>query len=298
MLLAVVLAPVQIWIRGRRWWYLFPPGTNPQGITPAMMIGYMANNVLPLRAGEVVRVYVVARRWSARLGETGRSHPFWTTLATLVVERVLDSLAVVLILAVLVLVVPVPRFLEVAAIVVLAIDLVGVAVLIALVAAPQAFARLITRLSARWPTLQRRALTAFETFVHGLDGIRAPSHILPLLAWTVLVWVAPALAAWMVLFAIDLHLPFIAAWAVLAFVGLGISIPSAPGYVGVFHAAAVLAVGLFGVSRSTGFGYALLYHASQILPITLLGWLYLMREQMSLGEATHTRPGVEPGAAR
>jgi len=88
-----------------------------------------------------------------------------------------------------------------------------------------------------------------------------------------------------------------ATWAVLAFVGLGISIPSAPGYVGVFHAAAVLAVGLFGVSRSAGFGYALLYHASQVLPITLVGWLYLLREHVSLSEATHARQGAEPGAA-
>ena len=272
MAVAVIMSPLQIWVRGRRWWYLFPPGSNPQGITPAMMIGYMANNVLPLRAGEVVRVYVVARRWSAGLGAVSRSHSFWTTLATLVVERVLDSLAVVLILAVLVLVVPVPRFLEVAALVVLAIDLVGVVVLIALVAAPQACARLITRLAGRWPRLQRRALTAFETFVHGLDGIRTPSHILPLLAWTIVVWLTPALAAWTVLFALDLHLPFMATWAVLA-------------------------VGLFGVSRSAGFGYALLFHASQVLPVTLLGWLYLLREHVSLGEATHARQGAEPGAA-
>jgi glycosyltransferase 2 family protein len=297
MAVAVIMSPLQIWVRGRRWWYLFPPGSNPQGITPAMMIGYMANNVLPLRAGEVVRVYVVARRWSAGLGAVSRSHSFWTTLATLVVERVLDSLAVVLILAVLVLAVPVPRFLEVAALVMLAIDVVGVVVLIALVAAPQACARVITRLAGRWPRLQRRALTAFETFVHGLDGIRTPSHILPLLAWTIVVWLMPALAAWTVLFALDLHLPFMATWAVLAFVGLGISIPSAPGYVGVFHAAAVLAVGLFGVSRSAGFGYALLFHASQVLPVTLLGWLYLLREHVSLGEATHARQGAEPGAA-
>src|SRR4029450_11134955 len=113
MLVAIVMAPLQLWVRGRRWWYLFPPGSNPQGITAAMMIGYMANNVLPLRAGEVVRVYVVARRWSASLRTAARPHPCWATLATLVVERVLDSLAVVLILAVLVLVVPVPRFLEV-----------------------------------------------------------------------------------------------------------------------------------------------------------------------------------------
>jgi glycosyltransferase 2 family protein len=297
MALAVALAPLQIWVRGRRWWYLFPPGSNPQGITPAMMIGYMANNVLPLRAGEVVRVYVVARRWSASPGAAARSHPFWTTLATLIVERVLDSLIVVLILAVLVLVVPVPRFLQIAALVVLAIDVSGVTMLIALVAAPQVCVRLISRLVGRWPSLQRRALTAFETFVHGLDGIRTPSHVLPLIAWTILIWVAPAFAAWTVLVALDLHLPLVAPWAVLAFVGLGISIPSAPGYVGVFHAAVVLALGLFGVTRSAAVGYALLFHASQILPVTLLGWLFLVREQVSLGEATHARAGVEPGAA-
>jgi glycosyltransferase 2 family protein len=297
MVVAVIMAPIQIWVRGRRWWYLFPPGSNPQGITPAMMIGYMANNVLPLRAGEVVRVYVVARRWTAPSGAATRSHPFWTTLATLIVERVLDSLVVVLILAALVLVVPVPRFLQVAALVVLAIDLASVTMLIAVVTAPELCARLITLLVGRWPRLLRRVLTAFETFVHGLDGIRTPSHAVPLIGWTILVWLAPAFAAWTVLTALDLHLPFVAPWAVLAFVGLGVSIPSAPGYVGVFHAAAVLAVGLFGVPRSAGVGYALLFHASQILPVTLLGWLYLLREHMSLGEATHARPHVEPGAA-
>ncbi len=297
MVVAVVIAPLQIWVRGRRWRYLFPPGSNPQGITPAMMIGYMANNVLPLRAGEVVRVYVVARRWSASVGTAARSHPFWTTLATLIVERVLDSLIVVLVLAVLVLVVPVPRFLEVAALVVLAIDLASVTMLIAVVAAPRLCARLIRRLIGRWPGLLRRVLTAFETFVHGLDGIRTPSHAVPLIGWTMLVWLAPAFAAWTVLMALDLHLPFAAPWAVLAFVGLGVSIPSAPGYVGVFHAAAALAVGLFGVSRSAAVGYALLFHASQILPVTLIGWLYLLRENMSLGEAAHSRPRVEPGTA-
>src|SRR5690348_6117922 len=117
-----------------------------------MMIGYMANNVLPLRAGEIVRVYVVARRWATSVGAGGRAHPFWTTLATLIVERVLDSLAVVLILAVLVLLVPVPRVLEIAALVVLAIDLAGVTMFIALVTAPQVCARLITRLASRWPS--------------------------------------------------------------------------------------------------------------------------------------------------
>src|SRR3989442_350363 len=210
------MAPLQIWVRGRRWWYLFPPGSNPPALAPAMMIGYMANNVLPLRAGEFVRVYVVARRWGAAgHGAAARVHPFWTTLATLVIERVLDSLAVVLILAMLVLVITVPRFLEVAGLVVLAIDLVGIAILIALVVTPDGCARLIARLARRWPAMQRRALSVFETFVHGLDGIRTPSHALPLIAWTIAVWLTPALAAWTMLLALDLRLPFVAGCALL-----------------------------------------------------------------------------------
>jgi len=77
---------------------------------------------------------------------------------------------------------------------------------------------------------------------------------------------------------------------VVTFVGFGISIPSAPGYIGVWHAAAVLALSMFGVSQATALGYAILYHASQFLPITLCGWLFLVREHMSLGEAARARP--------
>ena len=289
VLVSAALGPASLWARARRWYYLFPPRSNPPGILPAIMIGYMTNNVLPLRAGEFVRVYVVARRWS-RAGTPGRVHGFWTTLATLVVERVLDSLVIVLILAALIFLIPVPRFLELAALVMLAIDLVGIAVLVALVVAPAGSTRLVERLTARWPAVHRRVLRIFETFVHGLDGIRAAAHLGPLLVWTVVMWVLPAAAAWTMLLAMGLHLPFLAGWTVLAFVGLGVSIPSAPGFIGVFHAAAALAVGIFGVSQSAAVGYALVFHAAQIVPVTLIGWLYLLREHMSLGEATHARP--------
>src|SRR4030095_2050854 len=104
------------------------------------------------------------------------------------------------------------------------------------------------------------------------------------------VWLVPALAAWTMFRALDLHLPFIAGWAVLFFVGIGFLISSASGYVGVVHAAAVLAAGLFGVPHSGGVGYALLFHASQILPVTLVGWLYFLREQVSLTEASRANP--------
>jgi uncharacterized protein (TIRG00374 family) len=277
---AALFGVAGLFVRAWRWYYLFPPGSHPPGLVPAMMIGYMVNNVLPLRAGEVVRVYVVARRWRG----PGR---FWTAAATLIVERVLDSLCIVLILATLVFFVDVPRQVEIAALVMLAIDVVGVSVLTAITLAPAGCRRLIERLAGRWPAVRDRALGVFEMFLHGLDGIRTLRHLPVLVVATGLVWVMPAAAAWTGLRAAGLDLPPLAGWVVLAFVGLGVSIPSAPGYFGVFHFAAVMAVQIFGVPDTTAFGYAIVFHASQFVPVTAVGWIYLLREQMTIGEAAH-----------
>jgi uncharacterized protein (TIRG00374 family) len=277
VVLASALGPVCVWARARRWWYLFPPRSEPPALVPATMIGYMVNNVLPLRAGEVVRVYVVARRWG---------HGFWTALATLIVERVLDSLAIVLIMAVLVLRISVPRTLEIGAAILLTADVVAVAVLSVLAIAPGRTRALIEHLTRRWPALQRRVVGVLETFGRGLEGVRTRAHLAPLAVWTVIIWALPALITWTMFRALDLELPWIAAWAVLSFVGLGVAIPSAPGYIGVFHAAATIALTIFGVPATAAFGYALLFHATQILPITAIGWIYLVREHVSLAEAT------------
>lgn len=291
--MAFAAAPLSIWVRGRRWWYLFPPASNPPGVMPATLIGYMANNVLPLRAGEVVRVYVVARRWSGT-GAMSMGQAFWLVLATLVVERIFDSLTLVLIIGVLILLVPVPPALEWAAGVLLAIDVAGIVVLAVAAHAPALTHRLAGRLTRRWPALERRLLPLFETALRGLEGVRTPRHALPLAAWTVAAWVVPAVAAWAMLRAVHLELPLIAGWVVLAAVGIGISLPSAPGYVGVFHAAVALALGIFGVPPAAAVGYALLLHASQFVPITLVGWAALLREQMSLADAA--RGGAVPPA--
>lgn len=283
MLLAVVLGLAGLYARALRWRWLFPPGRRPPGIVPATMIGYMANNVLPLRAGEVVRIYAAARR--LREAEPlSATQAFWLVAATVAIERVLDSLALVLILGVLVFLTPVPPPVEWAAGILLAVDVIGVALLVMVARSPDGGRRLVTRLTARWPRLERLALSLFDTALRGLDGIRTPAHALRIAAWTPVIWLLPAAAAWAMLRAMHLDLPFVAGWVVLAFVGVGISVPSAPGYLGVFHFAAKLALEIFGVASSTALAYALIYHASAVVPITLLGWLYLLREHVSLGD--------------
>jgi uncharacterized protein (TIRG00374 family) len=280
--------PLILWARAIRWRYLFPPGSQPPGLVAANMIGYMANNVLPLRAGELVRVYVAARRLSQARSESVAGG-MWLAGATLVVERILDSLTLVLILAGLVFFIPVPRAFEYAAAVVLAVDLLAAGVLASLMVAPHRTRAVVARLLRRWPALAQQADRGLSMVLRGLEGIRSPAHVLPLLGWTVLVWSLGALAAWVLFRAVHLDLPLIAGWTVMTFVGFGVSVPSAPGYIGVWHAAAVLALSLFGVGQAPALGYALLYHASQFVPITLVGWLFLVREQMTLGEAARVR---------
>src|SRR5262245_29320800 len=288
MVLAVLAGPLGVWARARRWWYLFPPGADPPGLLPAMMIGYMANNVLPLRAGEVVRVVVVARRW-------GRG--FWTAVATSVVERILDGVVVVGVLCALLLLIPVPAALVVGAITLLIVDVVAAAVLRAATACSWRVRQRLDRLTRRWPRLQGFLGRTLDTFVQGLDGIRTLRRLPAIVLWTVVVWILPAFAAWIALRAAKLELPWVAGWTVLAFVGLSISIPSAPGYVGVFHFAAAKAVEIFGVTGTTALGFALVFHAAQFVPITLVGWFYLLRENLSLGEAAHS-PSPAPESPR
>ena len=283
-LTSVVLGLAGLYARAFRWRWLFPPGPEPPGIVSATMIGYMANNVLPLRAGEVVRIYAAARRLR-EVEPLTPSQAFWLVAATVLVERVLDSLALVLVLAALLFTIPVPAGVQWGAAVLLAIDVVGVAVLVVVVRAPERGRRLVARLTGRWPSAERIALAMLDTALRGLDGIRTPAHALRVAAWTLLVWLLPASAAWTMLRAVHLDLPFVAGWVVLAFVGLGISVPSAPGYLGVWHFAAKLALEIFGVAPSVAVAYAIMYHASAAVPITLLGWLYLVRAQVSLGEA-------------
>lgn len=274
--ISLVLNLVSVWIRSWRWYYLFPPGSRPQRLFSAVMIGYMANNILPLRAGEVVRVYIASRHGPR----------FWTSVATLVVERVLDGLAVGLMLAGLFLTLPLPRELRWPAIIFLAVDLIAMLVLAVIAIAPGVCSMLIRGLFHRFARLEQRLLDMLGTMSEGLQGVRSRRHIVPIFASSVALWVILAVAVWTALHATHLDLPLAASWAVLAFMGLGVSLPSSPGYVGVIQAATVLALALFSVPRTEALSFSLIFHAAQYFPVTIYGLVLLLIEQVSLADAT------------
>ena len=273
--LSVVLAFASMWARAWRWAYLFPPGSRPSHLFRSLLIGYMGNNLLPLRAGEVVRVYIASRHGPR----------FWTTFATVVVERVLDGLALGLIVAGLLLVVPVSAEMRWSIAIFLAVDLAALLVLVLIAVAPGVCRVLIETIFHRIAWLERRLIALLGTMTEGLRGLRAPRHAIPLILSSVAIWVFFALSVWTAMHAAHLDLPLVASWVVLAFLGLGVSLPSSPGFVGVVQAATVLALALFGVARAEALSFSLLLHASQFFPVTVVGLVCLLLEHVSLTDA-------------
>jgi uncharacterized protein (TIRG00374 family) len=274
--LSVALNFLSLWARARRWRYLFAPGARSGHLFRALLVGYMGNNLLPLRAGEIERIYVASRHGPR----------FWTAFATVVVERVLDGLALGLLVGGVLLVVAVPGELRWSILLFLAVDLVGILVLVLIAAAPDASRALIETLFHRIGWLERRMLSMLGTMTEGVRGLRAPRHVVPITLYSVGIWFFLALSVWTGLHAAHLDLPLAAAWTVLAFLGLGVSLPSSPGFVGVIQAATVLALALFAVPRTEALSFSLLLHASQFFPVTALGLVCLFLEHVRLTDAT------------
>jgi glycosyltransferase 2 family protein len=276
---SVALNLSSLWARAARWRYLFPQGAHPTHLLNAVVIGYMGNNLLPLRAGEALRVYVVTRR----------GQRFWTTVTSLVVERALDGLAVGTVLAFVFFLVPTPREVAWAAEVFVALVLFMLVVLVSITAAPLPCRILVHSLAYRWPAIERRLLVIFDTMSDGLQSMRRPSHLVPTAIWSVVIWVVIVGSVWTCFQAARLDLPVTAALCVIAFLGLGVSLPSSPGFIGVFQAATVLALSMFGIDKANALSYSLLLHASQFIPITLWGLLLLVVEQVSLTDVARAR---------
>lgn len=272
--LSAALNLTMLWARGFRWQLLFYPA-QPSGwqLVSATTIGFAANNIFPLRIGELVRSYLAAR--SIEIS-------FWTALATLAVERLLDMFSILLILGAVVLMVPVPPWLQAGALTLLALDLLAMGVLIFLALKRGAVSGWIARISRFRETLTRW-LTLFAI---GLQSVRPGPHLISLGGWTLLIWTLNAGAVWAALRAGGLMLPPSASLTVLAFAGIGVSIPSAPGFVGTLQFFIVQALAIYDVGGARAVSVSFLYHAAGYVPVTLLGWALLMARGVSLWEAS------------
>ncbi|MDP2660009.1 MAG: lysylphosphatidylglycerol synthase transmembrane domain-containing protein [Dehalococcoidia bacterium] len=277
IILAAPVYFVGVWLRALRWQYLLAPVSplRARRLFPYVVLGFMANNVLPLRAGELVRAFLLGQK--AELSKT-------SILATILVERVLDALALLFFAVVVSLFVPLPEWLRTGVFVV-GLAFVGV-LAVSLAAAFLAGAALaVTGVLVRVlpGSLRPRIQELVRLFLDGLASLRNGRTLGRVSALSLAVWLVEAAVFVVVGNGFRLSLPFHAFLLTMATANLGISIPSSQGGIGVFEfiAASVLQ-GSFHTDFSQAAAYAFVVHATILAPVTVLGLFFLWREHLSI----------------
>jgi glycosyltransferase 2 family protein len=284
---ALVFYFAGVWIRAVRWGVLLSPlrrGIHPYHLFKVLVIGYMGNDILPARLGDVIRVYVLSRR--ERVTKSA-------TLATILVERIFDGLTMIGFLTVSALFIALNSEMTTILRVTSALFVAGLLVFIFLAASPDRITTMVRLILGRSPigslipvALHERALHMTSSFVEGLAVLRSWRGVLSVMGLSVAAWAAEAtmyyiIGAW----GFGLTLPVHAYTITTAAANLGTLVPSSPGYIGVFDGIAkVVLAGLFKIDSSLALSYVVVLHAALYFPVTIWGLFYMARESVSWRE--------------
>jgi uncharacterized protein (TIRG00374 family) len=292
---AMVAFMVQTVLRGLRWRSLFAPGRRParRPVLAATMVGYLFNNIMPARAGEVARIVVLNQRTGTPASEI---------VGTAVVERVYDVLSILIIFFLASPWLPHESWFPTAEILGGVAGVALVVVIAVLAVYGDRPVRVIARPLGRLPWLSaERVEREAAMLVEGLSGLRNVRVALEALAWSVAAWLTSALWAWFVLLAFEPSFGFGAGVLVTVVIGLSMIIPSPPAAVGVFEAAGVLALHAYGVPASIALPYALVLHVSNFVPLVVVGALMLRSargpKRTPHRARTHPRPATRADEA-
>ena len=234
----------------------------------ATLLGQFFNNVLPARAGEAARVVALNRTAGTSRAET---------IATVVVERLFDVLALLVLLFVLLPWLPHVTWIHAAA--VLAIVLVAATVARSSCCSAGASGRFLVLLRPLrgclpFLTLERTEHAA-ASIVRGAASLHDPRLALVALVLTAVSWILLALSTWVLMNGFDLGLSPLAGVLVTIATGLSLVLPSSPAAVGVFEAAALVALKAYGIEKSDALSYAIVLHAVNFFPYVIAGALVL-----------------------
>ncbi|HEX8229362.1 MAG TPA: lysylphosphatidylglycerol synthase transmembrane domain-containing protein [Chloroflexia bacterium] len=303
---ALALYFLGVWVRAIRWRILLRPLRPDLSLFKTfevVVIGYMANNLLPARIGELVRAYVLSKRENVRKT---------STLATIVVERIFDGLVMIGFVASALLFVILfdsdllsvgegHRFgtliTDWSLVIVLGAGaFLAFLVLFVVIASSQRRVEGLISFGLRFVPgkLHERVKRLAAAFVLGLGSLRSFANMLLVFVLSISAWLLEAgmyyaIGSWgFNLIGSDGALvPFYAYVLVTGIVNLSTLIPQAAGYWGVFEVVAKGAlVGAFGVDSGLTTSYVLLLHAALYFPVTLLGVAFLARESLSWRELT------------
>jgi uncharacterized protein (TIRG00374 family) len=257
------------YLRALRWRFLLDPvmRLDTGSLFSSLMVGYAANVIMPAHLGEFVRAHVLSRKRPVSMG---------CAFATIVVERIIDVFALLILLAFSMMVHPFPSWVVTSGYVML-----GGAVLLfaALILSRKYEARTLNALRFFMKPLPSgftgRIVSWTARFLSGLLPLKRRLDYLLAAVLSIAIWACYGLTLHLCLYAFDFvevyHLAWYVALVLLVITTISVVVPSSPGYVGTFHYLCQIALGLFGVPAAPALSYATFAHAVCFLPVFVVG---------------------------
>lgn len=222
-------------------------------IAPTLAVGYLANNVLPARGGEIVRAAVLSR-------QTGI--PFASTAGTLIADRTTDLVGLVVIMLIAAQLLPWDR---------IPIRAVGAAAAIGLTGMFVATRVLGRILPSAGGGFKQKLLSFAAKLGEGFSAIRSPLRVAALIAISICVWLLDAMTTMVISRAAGFDLTFVQSAGLLVGIAMGVAIPAAPGYVGTFEFFGKETLTMMGFDPATALTFVVLLHFFQLAMMAAIG---------------------------
>lgn len=280
ILLSIFILIFSHYLRALRWkLFLAPIKTiNSGSLFSALVIGYAANTFVPAHLGEFLRAFVLGKRHNIFAS---------TTFASIVLERIVDVLSLIVVMALVIYIHPFPYWVVQSGLIMLAGSILLFIILISLKVYETKTSRLIHFLLKPLPEkISKKINIVILNFLSGVMPLKSFFHYFYVAFLSVFIWFCYALVYYFCLQAFNLEKIYDLAWyvglVVLVFTTISIVLPTSPGYVGTYHYLCQISLVMFGVSATEALSYASIAHAITILPVTLVGLIMANYEGVAI----------------
>jgi hypothetical protein len=265
-------------LRSFRWGLILSPlaKIDQLSLFSVTSVGFLAIVAIPARLGELARPYLITKKSSLKMS---------SALGTIIVERVLDSLTVLVIAVFVLFFIPLPPWLVRASVLFLLATLALLTVMILMIIKREASLRVMAPLIRKLPARYAEGLD--RLVFHFIEGFRImvdPALLISVTGLSIFIWLIDVLAIYLLFLAFGFHLPVAAAFVLMIILIIGIAIPTAPGFIGNWHYFCILGLSLFDVPRTEALTFAIIYHALSIGLVVVLGVAFLPFNRFSVAD--------------
>lgn len=278
ILLAMAIMVLSVALRAYRWQLLLQPIQVIRFglLFSSTMIGYFGNGVLPFRLGELLRAYALSRQ-----NVIAASAAFGTIL----LERLLDLMSLAAVMIFFAFFSPLFEWSGNILFSLIFLTVGGLAFIIWLGKGHSNFHDRVVHWKIFNKSAGKKLLNSVQLIINGLTSIQKTKYGFHLVGLSILLWVMYFYGIYLVVLATGINLSWVAIGIVLIVTTLAITIPSAPGYIGTYHAAAVyVLINIYNITLTNAQAFAVLIHAIGFIPLVIIGFGYFLQSSLHLSD--------------